>query len=361
MRRASPSPEHPVANRNQRSRTRRPRRAATPLSLGTLVLAALILLVIYASGKLENEPGGPGTYLPASPGTGTVGVFVEPDDGRAPILDEIQAATRSIRLQVYLLSDQEIINALKQADRRGVDVRVMLEDAPYGGAGNQPEVFVDLQRSGIEVRWANPAYRFMHIKTFIFDERVAMIMNLNLTRSAFTRNREFGVITTRPGDVQQALAIFEADWARAPDPPDGPLVVSPSSSRTEIQNLLRSATTSLDIYAEVIADRQIVSLLEQAERRGVRVRILVPGDDEEDARAAAFELINEGVDVRKVPGLYIHAKVIIVDGQRAFIGSQNFTATSLDQNRELGIILDDPANLQRITAVFDFRESTPFA
>lgn len=352
-----------MARRRQRTSTRRTRRATKPVSLGSLILAALILLIIYAAGRFNEAPDGTPATPPASPGVGTAGVFVEPDDGRAPILDEISAATSSIRLQVYLLSDQEIINALKAADRRGVDVRVMLEDTPYGGAGNQPEVFVELQRAGIDVRWANPAYRFTHIKMLIFDERVAVIMNLNLTRSAFTRNREFGVITTRPGDVQQALAIFEADWNRAPDPPDGPLVVSPSSSRTELQTLIASATTSLDIYAEVVADRQIVSLLEQAERRGVAIRLLVPAEEDEDARAVLFSLMDHGVDVRTVPGLYIHAKVIIVDGRKAFVGSQNFTATSLDQNRELGIILDDPASLRRIRSVFeaDFAKAIPFA
>lgn len=352
-----------MARRRQRTSTRRTRRATKPVSLGSLILAALILLIIYAAGRFNETPDGTPATPPASPGVGTVGVFVEPDDGRAPVLDEIRAATRSIRLQIYLLSDQEIIDALKAADRRGVDVRVMLEDTPYGGAGNQPEVFVELQRAGIDVRWANPAYRFTHIKMFIFDERVAVIMNLNLTRSAFTRNREFGVITTRPGDVQQALAIFEADWNRAPDPADGPLVVSPSSSRTELQTLIASATTSLDIYAEVVADRQIVSLLEQAEQRGVAVRLLVPAEEDEDARAVLFSLMDQGVDVRTVPGLYIHAKVIIVDGRKAFVGSQNFTATSLDQNRELGIILDDSASLRRIRSVFetDFAKAIPFA
>ncbi len=352
-----------MAKRRQRTSTRRPRRAAKPVSLGSLILAAFILLIVYAAGKLDETPGGMPAFPPVSPGVGTVGVFVEPDNGRDPILDEIAAASHSIRLQVYLLSDQVIINALKEADQRGVDVRVMLENAPYGGAGNQPEVFVELQRAGIEVRWANPAYRFTHIKTFIFDERVAVIMNLNLTRSAFTRNREFGVITTRPAEVQQALAIFEADWNRAQDPPDGPLVVSPSSSRTEIQALIASATASLDIYAEVVSDRQIITLLEQAERRGVAVRLLVPTEEDENAHAVLFRLMDQGVDVRTVPGLYIHAKVIIADGRRAFVGSQNFTATSLDQNRELGIILDDPVSLHRISSVFeaDFGKAIPFA
>jgi len=50
-----------------------------------------------------------------------------------------------------------------------------------------------------------------------------------------------------------------------------------------------------------------------------------------------------GVRVRRLPRsyLYIHAKAIVVDGRRAFVGSQNLSAASLDDNRELGIIVAD--------------------
>ncbi|HLL51444.1 MAG TPA: phospholipase D-like domain-containing protein, partial [Thermomicrobiales bacterium] len=65
--------------------------------------------------------------------------------------------------------------------------------------------------------------------------------------------------------------------------------------------------------------------------------------------------------VRLASGHYIHAKIIVADGERAFVGSQNLSATSLDQNRELGIIVDDPVNLARLMRTFeaDFRSATP--
>jgi len=344
----------------RRTTSRRTRRSARPLPLRGALLLFVVLLIIYAVEEFRETSDQ--TLPPASPGSGTVGVFVEPDDGREPILDELNAATSSIRLAVYLLSDREIIDALKQAHNRGVDVRVLLEDAPFGGPGNQPEIYAELERAGIAVRWSDPRYRFTHIKTFIIDERVAIIMNLNLTRSSFTRNREFAAITTREEEVKQALAIFDADWNRAEDPPDGPLVVSPGSSREEIEALLASATESLDIYAEVVRDSRIVSLLSAAEDRGVDVRIILPPDDDENDREILFGLMDDGVEVRTVPGLYIHAKLIIVDGEKAFVGSQNFTATSLDLNRELGIILTDPVNVGRLISVFesDFRAGEPF-
>ena len=49
----------------------------------------------------------------------------------------------------------------------------------------------------------------------------------------------------------------------------------------------------------------------------------------------------------------IHAKLIMVDGKQAFIGSQNYTSTSMDLNREVGVIISGPSNLERLRRVFD--------
>lgn len=80
-----------------------------------------------------------------------------------------------------------------------------------------------------------------------------------------------------------------------------------------------------------------------------------------DVGAEGEALTASGVEIRLSRSLYIHAKLIVADGERAFLGSQNLSATSLDQNRELGIILDDPVNLSRLTRTFaiDFRAASP--
>ena len=58
------------------------------------------------------------------------------------------------------------------------------------------------------------------------------------------------------------------------------------------------------------------------------------------------------MQVRLLADAYSDAKAIIVDGASAFVGSQNLTQTSLDKNRELGIVLTDRPNLDRLGAVF---------
>ena len=48
----------------------------------------------------------------------------------------------------------------------------------------------------------------------------------------------------------------------------------------------------------------------------------------------------------------MHAKIIVVDGVKAFVGSENISSQSLDQNRELGIIVSDATVLSRLQSTF---------
>ena len=326
-----------------------------------LFLTCVGLLVLGSYLTRDDQPTS--TPFPSDPGGGTIGVFVLPDDGHAPVLRELDAAAQSITVHVYLLSDDEIMSALERAHARGVEVRVMLEEHPFGGAGLNPRAFDRLTDAGIAVRWSNPVFRFSHIKTIVVDRAVAIVMNLNLTASAFEGNREFGVVTTRPGEVAQAVAIFEADWARTEEPPAGPLVVSPTTSRRELLGLIGAATRTIDIYAEVVRDEEILAALTAAEERGVAVRLIMSEESGDDDRGVSerAQLAEAGVEVRFRPTLYIHAKIVLVDRTRVFLGSQNFTATSLDQNRELGLILDEPAGVARVSQTFndDFAASRP--
>ncbi|MFM9106524.1 MAG: phospholipase D-like domain-containing protein [Chloroflexota bacterium] len=328
-----------------------------------LAVGAAVIALVWPRGGPDGAPRVIYTGATPLPGRATTGVFITPMDGHGPLLDEIAAAREEITLHIYLVSDQQVIDALAAAARRGVHVRVLLEEHPYGGGGGQPEAFERLEQAGLDVRWSDPVFRFSHVKTFTMDRAVAVIMNMNLTWSAFTQNREVNVITNEPGIVRHALAVFEADWNRTSEPPDGPLIVSPDGARSDLLALIACAQRSLDIYAEVLRDDEFFRAIARAAERGVTVRIVMsPGDDRQLSTLRG--LAERGVEVRLVSDVYIHAKVFLVDGERAFVGSQNMTSTSLDQNRELGAIVEDPGAVERIGRVFDLdfrlgREVTP--
>jgi cardiolipin synthase A/B len=330
-----------------------------------MIRIVLVLLIVGAVGAaalanrdrlLERDMA---TTAPAAitPDSGVRGLFVEPDDGREPVLAELQAAGTSIDLLIYLLTDNEIFDALASAESRGVEVRVILEQHPFGGAGNPEETATRLQEAGADVKWATTVVSFSHVKTMVIDRSVALIMTLNLTRSSFEGNREFGVVTTAPADVAEAQAVFDADWSGEELPDTGPLIVSPENSRTALVGLIESAETSLEIYAEVIRDDEIVAAFVAAESRGVRVEIVLTPDVDPVNQRVLASLREGGIAVHLVDDPYIHAKMVLADGERAFVGSQNFTETSLNENREIGIVLSETVPLERLKSTFE-RDAT---
>ena len=290
------------------------------------------------------------------------GVFIEPEDGRTPLLDEIAAARSMITVHIYLLTDDTIRFALREAVDRGIAVRVLLEEHPFGGPGDQPETFTWLAENGIDVRWSDPRFAYSHVKTMTVDATVALIMNLNLTEAAFTRNREIGIVTTDRVLVDEAIALFEADWNRGAEPAPGPLVVSPQDARRTVLSLVSTATATLDLYLEVLRDETVIANLIDAAARGVGVRaVLSPGDGVGEETLAT--LLDHGIDVRWVTDLYVHAKLLLADGTAAMVGSQNLTTGSLDANREIGVLLTDEISLTRVAEVFDhdFRYGQPIS
>ena len=111
-------------------------------------------------------------------------------------------------------------------------------------------------------------------------------------------------------------------------------------------------------------DQQITDALAAAAKRGVAVRVVMTFQS--SWRSAFQELTAAGAQVHTFAAsapIDIHAKMILVDGDEVFLGSQNFSPTSLNNNRELGIFLNDPAVLASLEKTFftDFSNSTAFA
>src|ERR1700694_1510731 len=114
-----------------------PRYKLGSFTLTYLTIATLCLLLvgcnIYIGTSTGTSTSG-GCQSNCSTGSGTQGVqvFVEPDGGEHPIHNAIEAAKKSGWLEMYILSDRNVIRALEDAANHGVDVRVMLEPHPFG-------------------------------------------------------------------------------------------------------------------------------------------------------------------------------------------------------------------------------------
>lgn len=330
------------------------------------ILPLFLLTACSPPWQGETTTIDPGSCLAglSRPDFASEGVFVEPTDGVAPIINELDNARCAIDVGIYLLTNEDVLAALERAAARGVRVRVIVERYPYGGSTDTDALAKRLDAAGIEHRWSDSRFRFTHAKYMVIDRSVALVMNMNLTASAFKGNREFGALSTDQEVVTETQRIFDRDWAgdEGADP-SGPLIVSPTNSRQEFLDLIDSATESIDLYAEVINDTDIINALGYAAQAGVRIRVIVnpPANDSERAIYAA--MVRSGIEVRILSRLYVHAKAMIVDGNLVVVGSQNFTPTSLDSNRELALIVTSSGSVDRVKSVFtqDWSAATLFA
>lgn len=280
-------------------------------------------------------------------------LFIQPEADRQPILDRINMARSKILVEVYLLSDKEVIAALKTARSRGVTVKVMLEEHPFGGGNLNGVTLPELIASGIETKWANPTFALTHEKAVIIDDQTVCILNQNLTKNAFDKNREYDVCDDNVEEVEEAADIFAADWERKNYAPTAAnLVVSPDNSRGKITALIESAKETLDVEMEVLQDQKVVELLATI-AKNLPVRVILPPETTISGSAGVMEKLRaEGVEVKTMTSPYPHAKLIVADGKRAYIGSVNLSDQSLDKNRELGILISQPDIVDRLEEQF---------
>jgi len=270
-------------------------------------------------------------------------------------------------MTIYELADPAAEQILAEAAANHVMVRLIL-DRNLEFHNNQA-AFDYLQQHGVQVVWAAKKYASTHQKSIVVDGTAAAIMTLNLTSRFYPSTRDFAVLDTDPVDVSAMEQVFDADFhdgATTSTPAGSDLVWSPTEANTSLLQLIRSAQTSLQIEAEEMSDSAIVTALADAAHRGVRVEVTMTYDE---SYAKNFgQLVEAGAQVNTYSAdaaLYIHAKVILEDygtpNVALFAGSENFSATSLDRNRELGLIVTDPAILFSIhgTLSEDFRGGTP--
>ncbi|MGI8969011.1 MAG: phospholipase D-like domain-containing protein [Chloroflexota bacterium] len=275
----------------------------------------------------------------ASPDRASNGLVLltEPQSGEKPLIRAIDAAQQRVFVECYLLSNRRIVRALERAESQGVQVLVLLERKPVG-LGTQPARMADeLHAAGIGVRWTSSRFALTHAKFMVLDDRVAVISTANFSAAGFHTDRDFVAMDYRLADARQLSNIFRADWDRIhPAFEDPALIVAPVYARGDVDGLILGARRSVDVYAEEVVDATVESLLIARAKQHVRVRVLLPPG----ASIPAVQLLTgQGVLVRTLNAPYIHAKALIVDHMRGYIGSENLSTQSLDRNREVGIWL----------------------
>jgi cardiolipin synthase len=134
-------------------------------------------------------------------------------------------------------------------------------------------------------------------------------------------------------------------------------VWSPTTSESELLTVIGAARHQLLIENEKMADAHVTAALVSAARRHVAVTVVMTANPRWTAALALLRAAGARValyaDTARV--LYIHAKVVVADAgfttARMLIGSQNFSVSSLTRNRELGLIITDPALVSSVARV----------
>lgn len=153
------------------------------------------------------------------------------------------------------------------------------------------------------------------------------------------------------------------------------LTVSPFSKRP-LLDFIQSATSSIQLQNQYMKDKDINEALIKAAQRGVKVQMMMASDCSFGKPSPATQKNLEplyksfeeaGVELKFFtaqmtqkgkPG-YLHAKTIVVDDKKAWMGSVNGSSTSLDKNREYGIFFNQRARVKYLQGVMskDFADA----
>lgn len=337
----------------------------------SIAAAAVVVVLSGCQATSPTASTGPTSTAPTTaPGAtapaGRFEIVTEPDDGMARLYALLSSATTSVDMEMYELQDIQAEDILSADAARDVTVRVILDRNRESEAN--AAAYAYLMSHGVQVHWAPPGFEADHEKAVVVDGTTAAILTLNLTSRYYATTRDFGVIDRDQPDVRAIEQVFDADFAgETITAPTGDDLVWSPGSQAQLAALIDSAQFSVAVENEEMSDPTIIAALSAAARRHVQVTVTMTASSEWDKAFAT--LTGAGVQVRVDTGetpLYIHAKVADIDsgmpGAMVFIGSENDTAASLERNRELGVILADPALTASVgaTVQHDFEAAAPW-
>ncbi len=310
----------------------------------------------------------------------------------------IRGARRSICFEIYIWADdtvgQEIATLLLEAKNRGVDVRGIVDDL---GSWGSTALLSNLDKAGIPLFRFHPVapwrrFRIMnrrnHRKLLICDETEAVVGSANwgldyddrVNPSAFL---DEGVVLRGPV-VKDLSEDFDKVWRRAgggvferpagsgtliwPGPWIEPTTVQLVTSagrrgtraiRQHLRLMISQVQKELLIAnAYFVPGVRLTRLLCRAAKRGVSVRILVPGHSDSGfvqaaGRASYGKLLESGVRIFERQGRMLHSKAGVFDDDLALIGSGNLDPRSFRLNLELNLAIHHPGMAEELRRIFE--------
>ena len=316
---------------------------------------------------------------PLQPGN-SIEPLIDGSHAYPAMLEAINAAQSSIALASYIFDGdgigEQFVAALAAAKRRGVDVRVLIDDVDV--RFSRHDAAKPLRQEGVSVGIFNPplvparlhaANLRNHRKILLIDGQLGFTGGMNID-SRYWRPDAPGTafrdlhFRLRGPVVGHLMEVFVDDWhfateealrgpkwfpqlAAAGDVLARGIEAGPDEGferlRWAIIGGLNAAQRSVRVLTPYfLPDQSIISALDSAAMRGVEVDIVIPEtSDLPHVQWAVFgqlwQVLDHGCRVWARPGPFDHSKLLVVDGAWTLLGSANWDSRSLRLNFELGV------------------------
>jgi len=298
------------------------------------------------------------------------------------IFDSIKNAKELICLAFYIFRDdetgRELAEILKHKSLEGVKVYILYDH--FGSLFTPMKFWMHLRDNGVQIRasrpfkWTSPLHYVHrdHRKLIIIDGETAFTGGLNIANeyrgySRFRKKRgwrDTGIFLEGP-IAKKLLEEFTKSWVIWKGAPiefqktikpiqNGlpvlPIFASSAKGRRQMRKLIYYSINNArkSIYlttAYFTPSRRMLQILENAVKRGVEVKLLLPGRSDIYAahyagRAFFTRLLRAGIKIYNYQGEILHAKTFVFDEMWSIIGSANLDFQSLRRNDEgnVGII-----------------------
>lgn len=364
-------------------------------TLGVIIVGAAILLYFFKpdlfaqlTGQLTGQPAATSpanpNVAPNPPGSNNTGsaafqVFfttpLYPDDKAkhtgsidVHLAEFINTAKSTIDMSIYQFDLEAATQALLDANKRGVKVRVTTDIDVLEDDGENPW-FLRLKKAGIPVKGGNTD-GIMHNKFVVVDNQAVWMGTWNFTDNDTYRYNNAGLWIKSPELAKNYTAEFEKLFVdnnfgnrkqtriiQHELTIDGLRVenyFTPADNATDaINNRLKQAKKSIHFMAFSFTEDTTGQVLLDRAKAGVEVRGVFENVGSDTQYSELGRLEKAKLDVLPDGNPYLmHHKVFIIDGQTVIVGSFNFSDNAQNQNDENLIIVDSPALAKLFEAEF---------
>ena len=315
------------------------------------------------------------------------------EDAFKAMLEELKKAEKFIFFEYFIVNQGTMWNAileiLEEKAKQGVDVRVMYDD--LGCLPTLKKSYPkELEKKGIQCEVFNKLHPISgvimnnrdHRKILVIDGKVAFSGGINIADEYININSPYGhwkdIGIKVVGDaVWNYTVLFLSLW-NAFRKEDEDFTIFKYDFKDKVlengyvvpygESPLDSEITGEDIYLNIInqanhyvyiftpyliIDTDMINALSLAAKRGVDVRIVIPGIPDKKLVYTVSEsyvesLVNSGVKVYKYTHGFVHAKVFVADDHIATVGTINLDYRSLYLHFECGTYLEDVACIKDI-------------